>query len=369
MMLSLHLLSYGLFAPIVGHLADRWKPKRLMLMGVTIIGTAAALCSLGSELWHFYLLFGMMTPVGLACCGSPVMNPTIANWFEDRRALALGLAQLGGGLSYVYVVLVEYTIELLDWRLAYILMGVTVIAVLLPLVLAFYQFHPAHKGTLPFRSRSTRQRPQNRPGHGQSERPNWTLRKALASYRLWLLVISNMCFWGSGCYLVLAHQIKFAMDMGYSGILATSVFAIFGISMVIGQVSSAVSDIVGRELTVLVSTVLVVFAIALLSSVTDNTSPWRLYVYAITFGFGAGLYSPTIFIGAADIFHGRHFGTINGIILAGLGFGGAIGPSLGGYLHDIFGNYRYAFFFAMASFTIAGISFIAASPRHYRQRH
>ena len=177
-----------------------------------------------------------------------------------------------------------------------------------------------------------------------------------------------MCFWGSGCYLVLAHQIKFAMDMGYSGILATSVFAIFGISMVIGQVSSAVSDIVGRELIVLISTVLVVFAIALLSSVTDNTSPWMLYVYAITFGFGAGLYSPTIFIGAADIFHGRHFGTINGIILAGLGFGGAFGPSLGGYLHDFFGSYRYAFFFAIASFMVAGVSFIAASPRHYRQR-
>ena len=112
-MLSLHLLSYGLFAPIVGHLADRWKPKRLMLMGVTIIGTAAALCSLGSELWHFYLLFGILTPVGLACCGSPVMNPTIANWFQDRRALALALAQLGGGLSYVYVVLVEYTLSLI----------------------------------------------------------------------------------------------------------------------------------------------------------------------------------------------------------------------------------------------------------------
>ena len=368
-MLSLHLLSYGLFAPIVGHLADRWKPKRLMLMGVTIIGTAAALCSLGSELWHFYLLFGILTPVGLACCGSPVMNPTIANWFQDRRALALALAQLGGGLSYVYVVLVEYTIEILDWRMAYLIMGITVVTILLPLIFAFYHFHPSSKGLLPFQSLATRRRPKNRPGHRQIERPEWTLRQALASHRLWLLVISNMLFWGSGCYLVLAHQIKFAIDMGYSGFLASAVFAIFGISMVIGQVSSAVSDIVGRELTVLISTVLVVFAISLLSSVTDSTRPWMLYVYAITFGFGAGLYSPTIFIGAADIFHGRHFGTLNGIILAGLGLGGAIGPSLGGYLHDFYGNYRYAFFFAIASFTLAGVSFIAASPRHYRQRH
>jgi len=249
------------------------------------------------------------------------------------------------------------------------LMGAAVVCILIPLIAAFYHFHPSQKGVSAFRSRSNRERSPNRPRHGQSERPEWNLRQALASYRLWLLVISNMCFWGSGCYLVIAHQIKFALDMGYTGILATSVFAMFGIFMVVGQVSSAVSDIVGRELTVLVATILVVLAILLLSSVSDDESAWKLYVYAITFGFGAGLYSPTIFVGAADIFHGRHFGTLNGIILAGLGFGGAFGPSLGGYLHDIFGSYRYAFFFAIASFTVAGISFIVAAPRHYRQCH
>ena len=368
-MLSLHLLSYGIFAPIVGTLTDRWKPKQIMLAGVIIVGASAALCSLGSALWHFYLLFGVLTPIGLACCGSPVMNPTIANWFTDRRGLALGLAQMGGGLSFVYVIAVEYTIELFNWRFAYVLMGVVVVCILIPLIAAFYYFHPSQKGVSAFRVRSNQERSPNRPRHRQSERPEWTLRQALSSYRLWLLVVSKMCFWGSGCYLVLAHQIKFALDMGYTGMLATSVFAMFGITMVIGQVSSAVSDIVGRELTVLISTLLVVFAVSLLSSVSDSESAWKLYVYAITFGFGAGLYSPTIFAGAADIFHGRHFGMLNGLILAGLGFGGAFGPSLGGYLHDFFGNYRYAFFFAIASFIVAGISFIVASPRHYRQRH
>ena len=368
MMLSLHLLSYGIFAPIVGTLTDFWKPKRVMLAGVIIVGTSAALCSLGSALWHFYLLFGLLTPIGLACCGSPVMNPTIANWFTDRRGLALGLAQMGGGLSFVYVIAVEYTIELFNWRFAYVLMGAVVVCILTPLIVAFYYFHPSQKGVSAFRSMSGQKRSTNRPRHKQRERPEWDLRQALSSYRLWLLVISKMFFWGCGCYLVLAHQIKFALDMGYSSILATSVFAMFGIFMVVGQVSSAISDLVGRELTVLISTILVVLAVALLSSVSDSGSPWKLYVYAITFGFGTGLYSPTIFAGAADIFHGRHFGMLNGIILAGLGFGGAFGPSLGGYLHDFFGSYRYAFFFAIASFIVAGISFIVASPRHYRYR-
>ena len=364
-MLSLHLLVYGLVAPIVGNLTDRWKPKRLMLGGVSILGGAAALCSLAQELWQFYLVFGVITPVGLACCGSPVMNPTIANWFESRRGLALGLAQMGGGLSFVYVVLIEYVIEVLGWRLSYVAMGFSVIAILLPLILAFYFFHPNHKRMQPFRSRSVRQSPRNRPRHRQQERSEWRLDQALRSLQLWMLVLSNMCFWGSGCYLVIAHQVKFAMDVGYSGILAASVFAMFGVFMVIGQISSAISDIIGRELTVLVATLLVVFAVTVLNGITDNSQPWMLYTYAVTFGLGAGLYSPTIFVGAADIFHGRHFGTLNGIILAGLGFGGALGPAIGGYLHDIFGSYHYAFLFAILSFVIAGTAFIIAAPRKF----
>ena len=66
-MLSLHLLSYGIFAPIIGTLTDRWKPKRVMLAGVIIVGTTAALCSLGSALRHVYQLFGVITTIGLAC--------------------------------------------------------------------------------------------------------------------------------------------------------------------------------------------------------------------------------------------------------------------------------------------------------------
>ena len=369
LMLSIHLLVYGICAPIAGTMVTKLPPKQLILFGIVVLSMATAACYLATELWHFYLFFGVLAPIGLSCVGSPVVNPTIVNWFNERRGMAIGLAQTGGGLSFVYVIAVEYTIELFNWRFAYVLMGAAVVCILIPLIAAFYHFHPSQKGVSAFRSRYNQERSPNRPRHRQSERAEWNLRQALTSYRLWLLVISNMCFWGSGCYLVLAHQIKFALDMGYTGILATSVFAMFGIFMVVGQVSSAISDIVGRELTVLVSTILVVLAVSLLSSVSDNESAWKLYVYAITFGFGAGLYSPTIFVGAADIFHGRHFGMLNGIILAGLGFGGAFGPSLGGYLHDFFGSYRYAFFFAIASFVVAGISFIVASPRHYRQRH
>jgi len=49
-MLSLNLLIYGLVAPIAGSLVDRWKPRRVMLIGITILGLATASCAFAHEL-------------------------------------------------------------------------------------------------------------------------------------------------------------------------------------------------------------------------------------------------------------------------------------------------------------------------------
>ena len=44
-MLSLNVLIYGLMAPVAGSLADRWKPRRVMPIGVIILGLATAGCA------------------------------------------------------------------------------------------------------------------------------------------------------------------------------------------------------------------------------------------------------------------------------------------------------------------------------------
>ena len=111
------------------------------------------------------------------------------------------------------------------------------------------------------------------------------------------------------------------------------------------------------------SLVLTVIALGALILVRDASSPWLLYVYAFCFGYGSGLYSPTIFAGAADIFHGEQFGSINGIILTGMGIGGAIGPWIGGYIYDVWGSYDYAIILSMVCFALSGITFVLAAPR------
>jgi MFS family permease len=361
-MLSIHLFVYGTIAPFAGALSDRWRAKRMIVLGAVVMALATISCGFSSELWHFYIIFGIFTPIGLALVGSPIINPTITNWFYKFRGIAFSLAQMGGGLSFLYAIYAESMISMFGWRKAYFVLGITLFVILVPMLLRFYVYHPREK-RLQALSEQGGESGLARPEEDIEETFNWTLRQASRTYQLWLLVICQTLFWGVGCYMLLAHQVKFAQDMGYSAIFAASTFGFFGISMVIGQVSASISDKIGREPTLIVGCVLAIGSVLILTLIRDASNPWMLYAYAIGFGFGAGLQAPTLFVGASDLFSGRHFGAINGVILGGMGVGGAAGPWVGGYIHDLFGSYRYAFGLSMLCFGLSAIAFVIAAPR------
>jgi MFS family permease len=361
-MLSLNILVYGLTAPFAGSLVDRWKPRAVVVIGISILSLATASCYFARELWHFYLLFGVLAPIGTAFCGSPVFNPTLINWFEKRRGLAVGLGQIGGGLSFAYIMLIEWINSNWGWQYSFFVMAGLVIVILLPLYLLFFYNRPEDRKMKAYGADDV-QAGGELKGIAAAG-PDWTLRRAFKTYQLWLLVFSDFCYWGIGNYLVLAHQIKFAEDAGYSSLLAASVFALFGIVSIVGQIGAFISDSIGREKTVLIAVVLAIGGLIALMSVRDTSQPWLLYVYAVCSGFATGLFSPMIIVGAADIFHGKNIGAISALVLTGVGFGGAIGPWLGGYIYDISGSYRVAFLISTAAIALSGISFWIAAPRH-----
>ncbi|MBW1996058.1 MAG: MFS transporter, partial [Deltaproteobacteria bacterium] len=271
--------------------------------------------------------------------------------------------------SFVFGLFVEYIINLMGWRLTFVTVGALLVVVLVPVLILFYYYHPRHKGLKPYGARifDTQDTVDLQSMHHNI--PDWTVFRAMRTHQLWFLILSQFFWWGIGCYLILAHQVRFAQDAGYSGMFAASIFALYGIMMVVGQFSSGISDWIGRELTIIFATLLTITALFALISVKDTSAPWLLYVYAICFGYGSGLYSPTIFAGAADIFHGERFGSINGMILMGMGIGGAIGPWIGGYIYDIRGSYDYAIILSMVCFALSGVTFVLAAPsRAYKIR-
>jgi len=361
LMLSINIFIYGLTSPVAGLLIDRWKPRIVPVLGIFILSLSTAACYFATELWHFYLLFGVLVPIGTAFCGSPVLNPVLINWFGKRRQLAVGLGQMGGGLSFIYTMLIETVISHWQWQASFLVMGGLVFIVLLPLFLIFYHHRPEDKGMSVYGADKTTDSGEIKGAPHPAR--DWKLGDALRTYQLWLLVFTEFCFWGVGNYMVLAHQVKYAEDVGYSPMLAASVFALYGFVSIGGQLCASISDKIGREMTLTISGILAIGGLVALISVRDTSQLWLLYVYAISSGFATGLFSPVIIVGTADIFRGKNTGVITALLMTGVGFGGAIGPWLGGYIYDVSQSYHVAFIISMAAFAVGGLSFWLAAPR------
>jgi MFS family permease len=68
----------------------------------------------------------------------------------------------------------------------------------------------------------------------------------------------------------------------------------------------------------------------------------------------------------AEIFEGRHYGSIFGAVTIALTGGGAAGPWAAGVIHDVTGSYRFAFVMAIVCCVISALAIWCAAPRKVR---
>jgi MFS family permease len=80
-------------------------------------------------------------------------------------------------------------------------------------------------------------------------------------------------------------------------------------------------------------------------------------------GIGFGMRIAQLSAIPADAFSGPHLGAILGVVQAGGGLGGALGPFLGGWLFDRTGSYGLAFLAAGAAVAGSAVAaWFAAQP-------
>lgn len=72
--------------------------------------------------------------------------------------------------------------------------------------------------------------------------------------------------------------------------------------------------------------------------------------------------------GAADFFHGKHFGAILGALALFIGTGAGLGPWVGGYIYDLSGSYRVSFLIAIGLAVLSIVLIWLAGPRKHRQQ-
>ena len=140
-----------------------------------------------------------------------------------------------------------------------------------------------------------------------------------------------------------------------------------GLGGVVGQIALGhVSDRIGREWVWTVSCVGFVLSYAILLVMRQYPTNTLLYLMIGAQGLlGYGMASIFAAI-PAELFQGRHFGAVLGMLTLSLGGGAGLGPWVAGALYDRTGNYVLAFWLAIAAGVISAISIWLAAPRKVR---
>jgi len=110
------------------------------------------------------------------------------------------------------------------------------------------------------------------------------------------------------------------------------------------------------------------FVICYLSLIGLRSTPTPTLLYVMILAQGTLGYSLTSVMGPipAEIFEGRHYGSIFGTVMVAAILGGAAGPWLAGVLYDLTGAYSIAFWIAAGCSPISILAIWLAAPGKVR---
>jgi len=366
---SFGFLVSALCSPLVGRMMDRCGPRLVIEIGVLLVAGGLLAATQIHTPWQLYATLGVLVGAGANCMTFTVQSQYLPNWFVRRRALAISIAFAGAGLGGILILpWLQTIISQEGWRAACWMLGVLIIAVLLPINLLVRK-RPSDLGLHPdgdsiFGNIRTH-RASNIVDHAWVA-TEWTTRRALRTARFWWLVVGYFCG-GFIWYAVQVHQTKYLVEIGFSPMQAAWALGLVAGVAVPGQiVLGAISDRIGREIVWTIACAGFAICYAALLALAGVRSQSLLYLMVLSQGMLG--YALTAIMGpiAAEIFEGPHFGTIFGIISLSLIGGGAAGPLVAGVLHDMTGSYNSTFIISILLCVISAAAIWLAAPRNVR---
>lgn len=344
----------GIAAPFIGALIDRLGAQKVALGGVVISAFGVLLMSEIQAIWHFYAVM-MVIAIGSSAAGGSVGLVAIASWFETRRAFAMSIMTLGGGVGGLLVVAIAALVEGFGWRGALRILA----AVMLTVGIAF--------------AINIRTRPDGHPqpldgfrasddGRVLAPAVRWgmTLREAVRT-RSFMFMSLGMVFLNFSTTAVVIHQIPYLeREMHVSKAVASSSVAFFTVFSIVGRLGAGyLADRFSKRLVVVASCLFVLAGMPILAF-ADSYTMATAGLLVIAPGFGGTI--PVRPAMLADYFGTKFFGTINGTVALVTTTGGALGPWVVGLLVDRTAHYYAGWLVCMAVTAAAIPFFMLATP-------
>ena len=138
--------------PLLGLLVDKKHgPRILITVGSIISGLVLMSTSLVQDLWHFYLLYGVIFGLAMFTMGGQLVGPAvISKWFIRKRGRAMAIGTMGistGG--FIIAPMAGWFVGEFGWRTAWVLLGIFLMLAITPTAVLFMRRQPEDLGLLP----------------------------------------------------------------------------------------------------------------------------------------------------------------------------------------------------------------------------
>jgi len=343
------------FAPLVGKLIARFPVGRVMSAGALILAIGFLLASRAQSFWQIALVYSLAVSVGVASLGNLGANTLVANWFDRRRPMALGISQVGISLSgAIMTFFIAWTLAAGGWRGTYLwFAGIAAIAA--PLLWLLVSTRPSDRGLHPDGATAQAPEPAGFVYH--------TLRfaDAVRHSSLWRIGLAvGLCFAGATAVLQNIHALS--MDAGHSSTRADQVLATMAIGAAAGKLLFGWLGVrLGEKPAFLVAIIGEGAGLALLPAV--GASFPLLLAVSLSFGLVLGGVMPAMAALLARVYGARDFGPVMGYVTPMLIPFQMAGAPLAAWVYDTTGTYDAAIYAFVGACTIAALAIVGLRVR------
>ena len=336
----------GILGPIEGWLVDRMGTRRMVLIGLIIMGGGFLFMSQVRHLWMFYVAFLIMA-LGQGIGGWLPLNAMLNNWFNRNRSKAMGwsasVAKFGAlWLIPVIAWAVDPQDDNLGWSLTAIIIGLTAICLAFP-ISRIIRNRPEDYGMLPDGERpEDAGRRRDRPARAAPLSPSveFTASQALRTRTFWLIAVGHG-FTSMAIIAIMAHLAPMLTDQGLTLPQAAWVVSTYTVSSMVFQIIGGyIGDSIPKNVGLFIFTMVQAASLLVL---TFATEVWMAFAFAFLFGIGFGGRSPLTTAIRGEYFGRRSFGTIMGISQVPMNVLLLAAPVFPGILYDMYGSYTLAF--------------------------
>lgn len=326
-----------LFLPFAGKIMAKYDIRLILIVAIILQAGAFAIFGLMKSVWGWYIFAVPLTVGGVFI--TVIAGPVIINqWFKKSNGLALGIMTATVGLIGIAAQpIIAKLISAQGWRSSYIIVGLFVIAIVVPTILLFIKKSPQSKGIQPYGADMVDQTQQTNAAPtsaGVEEGISMAVAKKSSAFYALIIFFFLITSIASFSMQIPTYLSEKGFDVTFAGnVMGTYMGGVLVGSLLIGFLS----DKIGSKMTALLAMVLGIISFGLLLFASSSTL--IISIAMALFGVIAssiGTLGPAL---TTSLFGNKEYSQIYSSASLGLAISSVVALPIYGFAYDLTGSY------------------------------